>query len=205
MAHVAKMIQPNTVPAKMVPKSMSHHRHWLCAALIAGLCALTGSASAATPQTGGWRLLSKPDPVGGGGMASMSHTADMTRSDLDLVGLMLRCRAKGAQGAALPTGDADQTGAEIAIVVITPFPPLAQPQVTVGAAGKEWRFDARIVPPGAELLLPAPASDLAAGPWQSANALTIKVSWQDRSFSGVIPIDGLAEALATLAANCPAD
>jgi hypothetical protein len=158
---------------------MSHHRPWLCAALIAGLCAVTGSASAATPQTGGWRLLSNHDPVGGGGTASMSHIADTTRSDLDLVGLMLRCRAKGAQGTALPTGDADQTGAEIAIIVITPFPPLAQPQVTVGAAGKEWRFDARIVPPGAELLLPAPASDLAAGRWQSANALTIKVSWQD--------------------------
>lgn len=177
----------------------------MCAALIAGLCAMPGSASAATPQTGGWRLLQSPNPVGGRSMASMSHTADMRRSDLDLVGLMLRCRAKGAQGASLPTRDADQTGAEIAIVVITPFPPLAQPLVTVGAVGREWRFDARIVPPGAELLLPAAASDLAAGPWQSAHALTIKVSWQDRSFSGVIPIDGLAGALATLAANCPAD
>jgi len=120
----------------------------------------------------------------------MSHTADVIRSDLDLAGMMLRC--------------AEKDGAEIIIVAVTPFPPAARPSVTIGAAGKEFRFDARVVPPGAQLLLPPEAMTLATGPWQLAHELTVKVVSQEQSFGGVIPIDGLADALATLTANCPA-
>jgi hypothetical protein len=142
----------------------------------------------------------------------MSHTSDMTRSDLDLAGLMLRCHDTGTamQGvdATSPTVQDDDTngiGAQIAIVVVTPFPPRARPSVTIGAAGKEWHFDARVLPPGVELLLPSQATDLASGPWQSTPELAVKVSWQERSFKGVIPIDGLADALATMAGNCTAN
>jgi hypothetical protein len=177
----------------------------VCAALCAGLCAMSSAVAADAPHAGGWRLLHSPSPIGGNGMASMSHTADMRRSDLDLAGLMLQCPNEAPQSQAAPSAETHRTGAEIVIVVITPFPPLAQPHVTIDAAGQEWRFDAHIVPPGAELLLPTQAAKLAAGPWQSIHELTIKVSWQGRSFTGVIPIDGLADALATLAANCPAD
>jgi hypothetical protein len=182
----------------------------MSAALIAGLWVMT--VSAAAPQTNGWRLLPGRSPAEGGGSASMSHTSDMTRSDLDLAGLMLRCRDTSApiQGAdaTSPTVQDDDThaiGAQIVIVVVTPFPPRAQPSVTIGAAGMEWHFNARVLPPGVELLLPAQATDLAGGPWQSTPELAVKVSWQERSFKGVIPIDGLADALATVAANCAAN
>ena len=137
----------------------------------------------------GWRLLRTPNPQGGPDAISMSHTADALRSDFDLAGLMLRC---------------SDDGTEVLIVVVTLFPPRARPSVIIKADGKEWKFDARVVPPGAELLLPREAEHLLAGAWQSAHELVIKVSSQDQSFGGLIPIDGLESALGTLAANCPA-
>jgi hypothetical protein len=156
--------------------------------LVAGLCVFLTAATTAAQPISGWRLLRTANPRGGAEAVSMIHTADITRSDPDLAGLMLRC---------------GEHGAEVAIVVVTPFPPRAQPDVTVGADGKEWRFTARVVPPGAELLLPAEATSLAAGPWQSTRELVVKVSSPEQSFRGVVSIDGLAAALATLAANCP--
>ncbi len=170
---------------------MPRHCGRVGAFLIAGLVVLVAPAAADAPHpqpTGGWRLMRTANPRGGADAVSMSHTADITRSDPDLAGLMLRCGEKGA---------------EIVIVVVTPFPPRAQTSVTIGADGKEWRFEARVLPPGAELLLPAVATGLAAGQWQSAHELAVKVSSQEQSFGGVIPIDGLDAARATLAANCP--
>jgi hypothetical protein len=168
---------------------------WAGAIFTAGFCvfAVAAGADPAPPTADGWRLLRTPNPRGGGDAISISHTADITRSDLDLAGLMLRCHDPAAH----------DPGAEVVLVVVTPFPPRAQPSVTIGADGKEWRFEASVVSPGAELLLPAEAADLAAGLWQSAHELVVKVSSPEQSFGGVIPIDGLAAALATLAANCP--
>ena len=95
---------------------------------------------------------------------------------------------------------------EIAIVVVTPFSPRARPDVTIQTDGKEWKFSpVVVVPPGAELLLPAQATSLASGPWQFARELAVKVTSPEQSLGGVIPIDGIAQAFATLAANCPAN
>jgi hypothetical protein len=118
----------------------------------------------------------------------MSRTADMARSDLDLAGMMLKC---------------GEHGTEIVIVALTPFPPRARPEVTISALGREWRFGASVVPPGAELLLPTKAIYLAAGAWQSAHELSVSVKSQEQSFRGIIPIDGLAAAFVKLSANCP--
>ena len=172
------------------------------AILLVGLYGLA-AFGAANAQGSGWRLLRTPDPNGGGYAVSMSRTADMGRSDLDLAGVMLRCHGSADQATGAADAGAHDAPVEVAIVAVTPFPPRAQPAVTVSAANEEWHFAARVVPPGAELLLPAEAAELAAGPWQSTPELAVKVSSQERSFSGVIPIDGLAAALATLAANCP--
>jgi hypothetical protein len=184
---------------------MRHYKHLLGAMLLATVYAMASPAPGGAEQNSGWRLLQGATPAGSA-PPSMSHTSDMMRSDLDLAGLMLRCHdpktestGMQAQGTA-PTGG----GAEVAIVVVTPFPPRAVPSVTIGAAGKEWHFEAHVVPPGAELLLPAEAAKLAAGQWQSIHELTVRVSWQERSFGGIIPIDGLADALATLTTTCPA-
>jgi hypothetical protein len=126
-------------------------------------------------------------PHGGTHSVSISHTADITRSDPDLAGILLQCGEEGPQ---------------IVIVVVSPFPPRARPTVTIGADSREWHFETRVVSPGAELLLPAEAADLAAGPWKSAHELSVKISSQEQSFGGIITIDGLADALAALATNC---
>jgi hypothetical protein len=163
------------------------------AILLVGLCgfAALGPANA---QGSGWRLLRTPNPNGEGYAVSVSHTSDMARSDLDLAGLMLLCRRPGSQS---PDASAD-----VAIVTLTPFPPSARPSVTIGSPGGEQRFEGHILPPGAEILLPPEAAALLSGPWQSIHLLTVKVAGQERSFGGVIPIDGIAEAFATLTANC---
>jgi hypothetical protein len=170
---------------------MPRHYGRAAATLLAALSLLAGPASADTQNptlAGGWRLLRTTNPRGGPDAVSVTHTADLLQSDLDLAGVMLRCAEKGV---------------EILVVVVTPFPPRAKPDVVVGTNGREWRFNAQVVTPGAELLLPAEAVSLASGPWQRAHHLAVKVTSQDRSFQGVIPIEGLAEALATLTANCP--
>ena len=151
-----------------------------------GLFGLSAEAALADAPSG-WRLLRTANPRGGPDAISMSHTADTLRSDLELAGLMLRCSEKGP---------------DVVIVVVSPFPPRAHPRVTIGADGKELQFEASVVSPGAELLLPAEAAHLAAGAWQSAHELVIKVSSQDQSFGGVIPIDGLGEAFVKLSASC---
>jgi hypothetical protein len=171
---------------------MPHFFGCVCALLFAGSIAVATAVAAngpAPPAVGGWHLIRSANPRGGPDAVSMSHTADLSRSDLDLAGLMLRC--------------GDQS-LEVVIVVVTPFPPRARPSVTIGADGKEWRFDASIVPPGAELLLPKEATSLATGPWQLAHELAVKVSSSEQSFGGVVPIDGLGNALTTLTRNCPA-
>jgi hypothetical protein len=164
------------------------HRISRAGSLIAGL--LSVAAAAETPPTqatAAWRLVRSANPAGGSDAVSMTRSADLS-SDRDLAGLMLQCHG---------------TSPEIIVVVVTPFPPHAQPNVTIGANGQEWHFQAELVPPGAEVLLPTAATDLASGPWQSAHQLAVKISWQQRSIDGVIPIDGLRAALSTLAANCP--
>ena len=149
---------------------------------------LSASLAAETPGlSNGWRLLRSANPSGGPDAVSVDHTADVSRSDLDFAGLMLRC---GAQSA------------EVAIVALTPFPPQAKPTVSISANGEHSQFVAQVVPPGAQLLLPQEAAALAVGPWQHAHELVVTVTSPEQSFAGVVQIDGLSEALATLTANC---
>jgi hypothetical protein len=181
--------------ARWEPKHFFFRRRRKAATMIvAGLGVLATAAIAASgaePQpSGGWSLIRSANPRGGADSVSMIHTADTTRSDLNIAGLMLRC------GELRP---------EVIVVVVSPFSPRAHPTVTIGANDGKWRFEASVVSPGAELLLPAEASSLAAGRWQSAHELAVEVSSQEQSFGGVIPIDALSAALETLRADCPTD
>ena len=164
------------------------HRGRAGAFILVGAALIAAEPPYAQP-VGGWRLMRTANPQGGTDAVSMIRTADLLRSDPDLAGLMLRCA---------------ELGAEVVIVVVAPFPPGAHPSVTISADDKQWRYEASVVPPGAELLLPGDATGLAMGPWQSARELAVKVSSQEQSLGGIIPIDGIAGALTTLTANCPA-
>jgi hypothetical protein len=169
---------------------MWHYLTRVAAVLFAGVGAVAVASTADNPPNlADWHLLRSADPRGGPDAVSMMHTADTGRSDLDLAGLMLRCGEKRV---------------DLAIVVVTPFPPRARPTVTISANGKEWQFDANVVSPGAELLLPNEAMSLVTGAWQSVHELSVRVLSPGQSVGGVIPIDGAANALSTLMTKCPA-
>jgi hypothetical protein len=161
----------------------------ICLALLIALSTTASSTSNANQPTltGGWRLIRTKNPNGGPDAISVSHTADLGLSDVNFAGVMLRC------------GEEDM---EVIVVAVTPFSPRAKPEVTVVTSAQEWRFNAEVISPGAELQLPIEAIRLAAGPWQSARQLTIQVVSQEQSFSGVVATEGIGQALATLRAYC---
>ena len=138
---------------------------------------------------GAWRLVRTPNPAGGPDAVSIMHTADVSRSDLDLAGLMVRC---------------GQETTEVLIVLVRPFPPRARPKVSIGVAGSgPVEFTASVAAPGLLLLLPPEANTLAAGPWQTAPELTIAVADEHAPIHGVVPLTGLGIALGELRQNCP--
>jgi len=148
---------------------------------------------ASSQSTAPWRLVRTPNPAGGRAAVSVVKTADVTKSDIDLAGLMLRC---------------GESNIEVLIVLLRPLPPRAHPRVTVTVAGRETDFTASVVPPGAELLLPLEATALASGPWQAASDLTVEIGAvegddQPNPIRGVISLAGLGASLPLLQANCP--
>jgi hypothetical protein len=143
--------------------------------------------------TGTWRLVRTPNPTGGREAVSIMQTADMTKSDIDLAGLMLRC---------------GQSESEVLLVLVRPMPLRALLKVTISAAGKSTDFTATVVPPGVAVLLPQEATALAAGSWQSASELSVQIGAvdgenQSTPIRGVISLAGLSGALPLLLANCP--
>ncbi len=146
------------------------------------------------PAAGSWRLVRTKNPGGGPDAVSIMQTADPTRSDLDLAGLALRCQNRGV---------------EVLVVLVGVLPPRIHPKVFVSAAGQSVDFTATIVPPGALLLLPQEASELASGRWTAAAEAEVhieigQVDGAPTSISGIIPLTGLGSALPSLLANCQA-
>ncbi len=137
---------------------------------------------------GAWRFVRTAHPQGGQDAVSIMHTADTSRSDLDLAGLMVRC----APG-----------GPEALVVLIRPFSLRARPQVKIGKAGEEAQFEATVAPPGTAILLPKSVAALASGPWQSLSELFIEIADDQTSIHGVLELAGLKPAFELLRANCP--
>jgi hypothetical protein len=145
------------------------------------------------PGIGTWRLVRTPNPSTGADTVSIMRTADIVKSDIDLAGLMLRCA---------------QRNFEVIVVLVRPLPPRAHPKVTVGTGASSVEFTATVVPPGAEVLLPADANALASGPWQTAPELSVQIDSVDgdeppASVHGIIPLAGLGDAIPLLLSNCP--
>lgn len=137
---------------------------------------------------GEWRLVRTHGPQGEPDTVSIMHTADMGRSDLDLAGLMLRCR---------------DNGAEVLIILVRSLSPRARPDVTITVAGQATRFSATVVPPLTAVLLPPEAAEMAKGSWQTAAEISIEITDAQGPIKGVIPLTGLKAAYDALMANCP--
>src|ERR1019366_7518330 len=89
-----------------------------------------GAERAPNPELmGGWHFVRTRDPHGGTDAISITHTADTSRSDLDLAGLMIRCSERGP---------------EAVIVLIRTFPLRARPHVMFGKPENETKFEATV-------------------------------------------------------------
>jgi hypothetical protein len=142
---------------------------------------------------GGWRLVRTPR-AGEAEAVSIMHTADPTRSDVGLAGLMVRCA---------PSTSGDRPTPEILIVAVQPFAPRSTPEVSVTADGRTVHFVAVVVPPYTALRLPPEAGALAAGAWQRTDELGVEISEGPVTIRGVVPVSGLEQAYRSLVAGCP--
>ena len=138
---------------------------------------------------GGWHLVRTPNPNGGSDAISIMHTADISRSDLDLVGLMIRC---------------SEPSAEVVIVLIRPLPFGVRPHVAFGKPDNETQFEATVAPPGTAVLLPSEATTLVGGSWQALDNLFVRIDDGQSTIRGVIKIVGLEAALKKLQTSCAA-
>ncbi|WP_298885745.1 hypothetical protein [uncultured Bradyrhizobium sp.] len=151
-----------------------------------------GSSSAPSPDAAqgaasadNWPLVKTANPKGGPDALAIMRTADTTRSDPDLAGLLVRCQ--------------DKPGFEVLLAVVRPLPPRRKRDVTITLGTAHPVLHAEISSAGTSLILPLEASTLAI-----QDELAVKVDDPDGSIQGVIPLGGLGPALAKLAANCPA-
>jgi len=148
-----------------------------------------GSGSSVSELAGGWHFVRTRNPYGGVDAISIMHTADPSKSDLDLAGLMIRC---------------NEGRIEVAIVLLRPFPLRARPQVVFGKPGNEIRLEATIAPPGTAVLIPKDATSLVDGPWRALNNLFIRVDEGESTIRGVVALAGLQSAIKILVASCAA-
>ncbi len=141
------------------------------------------------PLAGGWLLARAPIAGSNRTSVALIHAVDPLRSDIGVAGLMLRC---------------GEHGFDTILVVVTPYPPSAAPQVTIATGKGSRTFPASVLPTGAALALPAAASDLARTAWRNEAELSVSIVDSGATVNGVIPIPSLDAALRTLSASCPA-
>jgi hypothetical protein len=142
------------------------------------------SASSGQVIAGQWRLVRTPNPKVGKDTLSLMHTAELSGSDPNFAGMVVRC--------------AEQKS-EVLLVFVRPFPPRAKLQIDVEGR----RYDGTVVPPGAEILLAGAFEDLQIR-WLSRPQIRIMVEHDGDNTKGIVLLDGLDAALAALKAACAA-
>ncbi|WP_146690782.1 hypothetical protein [Bradyrhizobium canariense] len=136
-----------------------------------------------------WPLVVTPHPTGGREAISIMRTADTTRSDPDLAGLMIRCQEK--------------PGFEVLLALVRPFPPLARRDIIVGSGTTQSVLHAEVSTLGTGLVLPVEPTAFTTGPWRELKELAVVIKDPEAEIHGVIPLDGLTPAMAKLSARCP--
>jgi hypothetical protein len=137
-----------------------------------------------------WPLVVTPPPPGGGDHEAISimRTADTIRSDPDLAGLMIRCQ--------------EGSGFQVLLALVRPLPPRAKRSVVVSPTTTPTIIHAEVSPLGTGIILPVEPSAFTTGQWQDLKELAVLVQDPEADIRGVIPLDGLAPALAKLSARC---
>lgn len=135
----------------------------------------------------GWRLAKTRDASSSAEIVSIMRVADISKSDVNLAGLSLRC---------------GQDGLQAILILLEPLPRSSHPFVIVKTDTKRSEFEATVTQGGEALLLPGLASTLAKGAWQTAPELSIEIAARPSPIRGTVPIRGLAAALNSLPQNC---
>lgn len=136
---------------------------------------------------GNWRHVHSPNPGGTTTTSALLRIADLERSDPRLAGLMLRCNGH----------DIDAI-----LVVVEPFPPRAQPKITLRVGNQESYFSGSLIPTGVGVRLPVDGIALATGPWRAATELKVEIADGGTRIEGVVGLSGLATAIAGLSVDC---
>jgi hypothetical protein len=147
-----------------------------------------GSATSAAPDL--WPLVRTPNPKGGPEAVAIMRTADTSRSDPDLAGLMIRCKER-------------PPGLEVLLALVRPFPPRTKRDVVVTAGTAQSILNAEASSTGTALVLPIEATAFTSGPWQELKEFVVTINDPEAKIHGAIPLGGLAPAMAKLSASCP--
>lgn len=145
------------------------------------------SSSQSTPLDGGWRLVKTRNPNGGADIVAVIRTADTTRSDLNLAGLSLRCSGNGT---------------EVVLTLLEQQPRASHPIVTLAVGSDRIQLEASVSQSAESVVLPQSASALAAGPWLTAQELTVEIATKPEPTRGTVPLAGLANAMRALRSGC---
>jgi hypothetical protein len=143
----------------------------------------------ASPARDLWPLVRTPHPQGGPEAVAIMRTADTAHSDADLAGLMIRCKEK--------------PGLEVLLALVRPVPPRTKRDVVVTLGSTQSVLRAEASATGAALILPIEATVFTTGPWRELKELTVSIKDPETEIGGVIPLGGLAAAMAKLSASCP--
>jgi hypothetical protein len=149
----------------------------------------SASSDDAVGPTDSWRLIRTPNPKGGADAIAIMKTADTAQSDPDLAGLMIRC--------------AEKSSLEVLLALVRPFPPRTKTDVVVTSGTKQSVLHAEAASPGTALVLPIEATAFTSGPWRGWKELTVTIRQPEADIHGMIPLDGVAPAIAKLSASCP--
>ena len=142
------------------------------------------STSSGRVIAGQWRLVRTPDPKAGKETVSLMHTAELSGSDPNFAGLVIRC------------GEREP---EVLLVFVRPFPPRASPKVGIEGI----RYNGTVVSPGAEILLAGAFVDTQTR-WPSLPHIKIEVEQDGDKTKGIVLLEGLDLALGALNAACAA-
>ncbi len=136
----------------------------------------------------GWHLVRTPQSAGGEAI-SISHLADVQKSDSNFAGMLLSC---------------GRTGIELSMVVIEPYPPNISIELFLKLSNESASaYRGGIIPPGVMVRLPPEALTSILDRRQQSDELTVTLAYGSaRSIMGVVKLAGLEQALGTLKALC---
>jgi hypothetical protein len=132
---------------------------------------------------GKWRLVRTPAPSGGKEAISITRPGELSGSDPDFAGLMIRC------------ADSD---IEVLVILIRPLPLRAHPRVSINGQ----TFVSTVSPPGSAVLLPRNVGISARQRWPSLAHLDLAVENDGLTTKGLVDLAGLQDALIALTAAC---